>query len=302
MIFTRGLKIGDTIGIIAPSSPFSKYNLEEIEMGFKDLGYKVKFGKSLRRRYKGYLSGEDKIRAKDIEDMFLDKEVSGIICIRGGYGTPRILDMIDYDIIKSNPKFFVGFSDITALHVAFNQKANLATIHGVMAGSVLEWDSFTYKSLLDGINMSHKLEISNPRNEKIITISDGSCEGKLIGGNLSLLVSTIGSNYEVNTKGKIIFIEEVGESIYKIDRMLTQLGLAGKFDDCEGIIFGDFCDCKKEENDEFTIEEILKDRVEKYNKPCIYNLKSGHCMPMITIPLGIKCKLDANNQTVQFFR
>lgn len=302
MIFPRGLKIGDTIGIIAPSSPFSKYNLEEIEMGFKDLGYKVKFGKSLRRRYKGYLSGEDKIRAKDIEDMFLDKEVSGIICIRGGYGTPRILDMIDYDIIKSNPKFFVGFSDITALHVAFNQKANLATIHGVMAGSVLEWDSFTYKSLLDSINMSHKLEISNPRNEKIITISDGSCEGKLIGGNLSLLVSTIGSNYEVNTKGKIIFIEEVGESIYKIDRMLTQLGLSGKFDDCEGIIFGDFCDCKKEENDEFTIEEILKDRVEKYNKPCIYNLKSGHCMPMITIPFGIKCKLDANNQTVQFFR
>lgn len=302
MIFPKGLKIGDTIGIIAPSSPFSKYSLEEIEIGFKDLGYKVKFGKSLIRRYKGYLSGEDKIRAKDIEDMFLDKEVSGIICIRGGYGTPRILDMIDYDIIRSNPKFFVGFSDITALHVAFNQKANLATIHGVMAGSVLEWDSFTYKSLLDSINMSHKLEISNPRNEKIITISNGSCEGKLIGGNLSLLVSTIGSKYEVNTKGKIIFIEEIGESIYKIDRMLTQLGLAGKFDDCEGIIFGDFCDCQKDDDDEFTIEEILKDRVEKYNKPCIYNLKSGHCMPMITIPFGIKCKLDASNQTIQFFR
>lgn len=302
MIFPKGLKIGDTIGIIAPSSPLSKYSLEEIEMGFKDLGYKVKFGKSLKRRYKGYLAGEDKIRAKDIEEMFLDKEVSGIICIRGGYGTPRILDMIDYDIIRLNPKFFVGFSDITALHVAFNQKANLATIHGIMGGSVLEWDPFTYKSLVDSINMSHKLEISNPKNEKIITISKGSCEGKLIGGNLSLLISTIGSKYEVNTKGKIIFIEEVGEPIYKIDRMLTQLGLAGKFDDCEGIIFGDFCNCNKNDEDEFTIEEILKDRVEKYNKPCIYNLKSGHCMPMVTIPFGIKCKLDASNQTLELFR
>lgn len=302
MIFQKGLKIGDTIGIIAPSSPFSKYTLEEVEMGFKDLGYKVKFGKSVRRKYKGYLAGEDKIRARDIEEMFLDKEVSGIICIRGGYGTPRILDMINYDIIRSNPKFFVGFSDITALHVAFNQKANLVTIHGVMAGSVLEWDSFTYKSLLDSVNMGHKLEISNPRNEKIITISEGSCEGKLIGGNLSLLVSTIGSKYEMNTKGKIIFIEEVGEPIYKIDRMLTQLGLSGKFDDCEGIIFGDFCDCNKDDEDEFTIEELLKDRVGKYNKPCIYNLKSGHCMPMVTIPLGIKCRLDASNQTLEFFR
>lgn len=302
MIFPKGLKIGDTIGIIAPSSPFSKYSLEEIEIGFKDLGYNVKFGKSVKERYKGYLSGEDKLRAKDIEEMFLDKEISGIICIRGGYGTPRILDLIDYNIIKSNPKFFVGFSDITALHIAFNQKANLATIHGIMAGSILEWDSFTYKSLLDSINMTNKLKISNPRNEKIVTISGGCCEGELIGGNLSLLVSTIGSEYEVDTKGKILFIEEVGESIYKIDRMLTQLCLSGKFDDCEGVVFGDFCDCNKDYEDEFTIEEILKDKVAKYNKPCIYNLKSGHCMPMVTIPFGVKCKLDASNMVLEIYR
>ncbi|MEG1310617.1 MAG: LD-carboxypeptidase [Romboutsia sp.] len=302
MIFPKGLKTGDTIGIISPSSQFTEYSLDEIKTGFNDLGYKVKFGKSVDKVYKGYLSGEDTIRAKDIEDMFLDNDITGIICMRGGYGTPRILEMIDYNIIKSNPKFFIGFSDITALHIAFNQKANLSTVHGIMGGSILKWDAFTYKSLIDTLNLKEKLIISNPRNEKIVTIKPGYCEGKVIGGNLSLIVSTIGSEYEIDTNGKILFIEEIGEPVYKIDRMLTQLGMSGKFSNCKGIIFGDFSDCNNIDENEFRIEELLKDRVLKYNKPCIYNLKSGHCMPMISLPFGIDCKLDATNQTIEFFK
>lgn len=302
MIFPKSLNMGDTIGIIAPSSPFTKYELNEIEVGFKDLGYNIKFGESVKKSYKGYLAGKDELRAKDIENMFLDSEVDAIMCIRGGYGTSRILDMIDYNIIANNPKLFIGFSDITSLHIAFNQKANLSTIHGIMAGSVLEWDSFTYKSLLDAVSMKNKLEINNPRNKKLYTLINGQCTGEIIGGNLSLLVATIGSNYEIDAKGKILFIEEVGESIYKIDRMLTQLALAGKFNDCEGIIFGDFSDCNKNKLEEFELIEILLDRVKNFNKPCIYNIQSGHCMPMISIPFGAHCKLDATNQVVKFFR
>lgn len=302
MIFPKNLKVGDTIGIIAPASPFTKYSLEDITVGFKDLGYKIKFGDSVTKSYKGYLAGPDEIRAKDIENMFLDSEVDAILCIRGGYGTPRLLDIIDYNIIANNPKLFIGFSDITALHIAFNQIANLSTIHGIMAGNILEWDSFTYKSFIDAVTMKNKLEITNPRNEKLYTLIKGKCAGEIIGGNLSLLVATMGSEYEINTKGKILFIEEVGECIYRIDRMLTQLSLAGKFDDCEGIIFGNFSDCNKNNLEEFEIIDILLDRVKKYNKPCIYNLQSGHCMPMISIPLGTYCKLDATNKIIKLLK
>ena len=143
MIYPKGIQKGDTIGIVAPSGPFRSTTLEKIEKALNDLGYNVKFGESCYGSYKGYLSSEDNIRAKDIENMFLDKEVDGILCLRGGYGTPRILDLIDYDIIKNNPKFFVGFSDITGLHKAFNNKTDLVTYHGVMAGTSHQWDEFT---------------------------------------------------------------------------------------------------------------------------------------------------------------
>ena len=302
MVFPKQIKIGCTLGIIAPSSPYRGSNLEEVEKILTSYGYRVQFGKSCYGSYKGYLSSEDEIRARDIEDMFLNKEIDGIICLRGGYGTPRILDLIDYNIVKQNPKFFVGFSDITALHIAFNQKSNLVTFHGVMAASSPNWDYFTYKSLLDAINMKDTLEIKNPRGEKIKTLVNGKCEGQLIGGNLALLSATMGTGYEVDTKGKILFIEDVGESIYRLDRMLTQLALGGKFTDCEGIIFGDFSNCRKDNDDDFSVEELLLDRISKYNKPCICNLKSGHCMPMVSLPFGVNCRLDATNKTIKFYK
>ncbi|RDY25660.1 LD-carboxypeptidase [Romboutsia weinsteinii] len=301
MIFPKSINKNDTIGIVAPSGPFNRYSLEKIKKSFKKLGYKVKFADSCIGSYKGYLSAEDEIRAKDIEDMFLDNEIDAIMCIRGGYGTPRILDKLNYNIIKDNPKPFIGFSDITALHTVFNQRSNLVTFHGIMAGSVPDWDEFTYKSLLDALNMKDRLIISNPNGEELKTLVNGKCEGIITGGNLSLLVSTIGTPYEIDTKGKVLFIEEIGETIYKLDRMLTQLSLAGKFDDCEGIVFGDFCECNKGKED-FELVEILRDRVEKFNKPCIYNLKSGHCMPMVTIPMGVKCKLDASVKILEVYR
>lgn len=305
MIFPKKLNKGDTIGIIAPSSPYKpkskeslKGELENIKKTVESFGYKVKMGKTCYLSYKGYLAGEDEVRAKDIELMFKDKEIDGILCLRGGYGTPRILDKINYDIIKDNPKVFIGYSDITALHIAFNQYCNLVTYHGIMASTSPTWDKFTYNSFMDMIDMDEKLIIENPANEELYTLFEGYVEGNIIGGNLSLIASTIGTDYEIDVKNKILFIEEVGENIYRLDRMLTQLELAGKFKDCKGIIFGDFEDCNKEKEDDYELYDLLLDRVEKYKKPCLYNLQSGHCMPMISIPLGVLCKLDATNKKI----
>lgn len=298
MIFPSPIKRGCTLGIVAPSGPYKDGDLNKIKAKLNEFGYNAKFGKSCYGSYRGYLSSEDKVRASDIEEMFLDENIDGIICIRGGYGTPRILDLVNYDIVKRNPKVFIGFSDITALHIAFNQKCNLITFHGVMAGTAHKWDDFTYQSLINTINLNEVLEVRNPIGEEVKTIIGGNCEGELIGGNLSLIISTMGTEFEINTKNKILFIEEVGESIYRIDRMLTQLVLSGKINDCEGIIFGDFSECCKDNEEDFELEELLKDRIEKFKKPCIYNLKSGHCFPMITLPLGAYCTLDATNKKI----
>lgn len=309
MIVPKSLKEGDTIGIIAPASPYrakSKYTLvselNDIKKAIEKFGYKVKMGETCYLSYKGYLAGEDEVRVRDLENMFMDKEVEGILCLRGGYGTPRILDKIDYNIVKNNPKVFIGYSDITAIHIAFNQKCNLVTYHGIMAATAPTWDKVTYNSLIKAINMKGELTIENPLGEKLYTFVGGKAKGKVVGGNLSLIINTIGTEYEIDTKGKILFIEEIGETVYKIDRMLTQLELAGKLKDSIGIILGDFKDCTKDREDDYELEDLLYDIIKKYNKPCIYNLQSGHCDPMISIPLGLECYLDATNKIIRFKR
>ncbi|GAA3661616.1 S66 peptidase family protein [Asaccharospora irregularis] len=298
----KKLKVGDTIGIIAPAGPLKVGNLEEIKSCIESYGYNVKMGKSCYLKYRGYLAGEDEYRAKDIENMFLDKEVDIIMCLRGGYGTTRILDIINYKVIKENPKVFIGFSDITGLHLAFNQKCNLVTYHGIMAASSPRWDEFTYKSLLDVLSFEERLSIENPKDEELYTLREGSASGILVGGNLSLIVSTLGTEYEIDTKDKIFFIEEIGEYIYRVDRMLTQLDLAGKFDECSGIIFGDFKDCRKSNENECELIELLEEVAIRSNKPTLFNLQSGHCMPMISIPIGEECILDASEKKIEFIR
>lgn len=299
MIKPKVLRFGDTVGIIAPASPTTDGNIKKVEKKLTDMGFKVKMGKSVYERY-GYLSGNDAVRAEDINSMFKDKEIDGIICIRGGYGTPRILDLIDYEIIKENPKVFVGYSDITALHIAFNQIAGLVTFHGPMAASdmVRNFSDFSKDHLLKAIMDDEPLGgISNPEGEEIITINGGIGEGEIIGGNLSLIVDTIGTPYEIDVKGKILFIEEVGEEPYNIDRMFNQLRLSGKLSEAEAIILGDFNKCDPEKPDEsLTLEQVINDHIKPLGKPTIYNLQAGHCQPMVTIPFGVRARLDADNK------
>lgn len=297
----KALALGDTIGLISPSSPTSPENVNKAKEKLIEMGFKVKMGKSPYEK-RGYLSGSDDIRAKDIEEMFKDKEVDGILCVRGGYGTPRILDKLDYELIKNNPKVFIGYSDITALHVAFNQLANLVTFHGPMASSdMLEgFSDFSRDSLFRNVLEGEANPYDNPPGEEIITINGGKAVGTIIGGNLSLLVDTLATPYEVDTKDKLFFIEEVKEDPYNIDRMFNQLRLAGKFDDAAGIILGDFNNCESSKHEEsLSLMELIDDHIKGANKPTIYNLQAGHCSPTLTLPFGVLAELDADNKELR---
>lgn len=300
MIKPKGLKIGDTLGVVAPASPTTK---DKVDLAYKKLnqmGFKVIMGKSCYSNY-GYLAGSDDLRAEDLNTMFKNQEIDGIICLRGGYGTPRILDLLDYKLIKENPKVFIGYSDITALHIAFNQLSNLITFHGPMAASDLigEFSDFSKESLLNSIMEGEYQFAIKDSLGKILTINGGIAEGPIIGGNLSLITSTIGTPYEIDTKGKILFIEEIGEEPYKIDRMFTQLRLSKKLEEAEGIILGDFNNCvaeSSEYDDSLTLEEVIDNIIKPIGKPTIFNLKAGHCEPVVTIPFGINAKMDADKK------
>lgn len=301
MIKPKALRKGDTIGLIAPSSPIREDNTAEVEKSvaaLKAQGFNVVVGESCYSRY-GYLSGTDEVRAADINRMFSDKGIDAVFCLRGGYGTPRILDMIDYEIIRSNPKLFNGYSDITGLHIAFNKICELVTLHGPTPAYEMTGDfpAFSKESYLRAITSVEPLgELVNPDGEEIKCLVPGKAEGRLVGGNLSLIIATIGTPYEIDTKDRIFFIEEVGEHTYRVDRMLTQLRLAGKFKDCAGVVLGDFANCDVEYGDDYGLSllQVFKDIISPAGKPVIHNLKAGHCSPKITIPLGVKAQLDAD--------
>lgn len=303
MLKGKRLQKGDTIGIIGPSGAVRREGAVDRAAEYaKGLGFNVKLGESANAHY-GYLSGTDALRARDLNAMFADPQVDAIVCTRGGYGTMRMLDLLDYELIRANPKIFVGFSDITALHIAFLEKCGLVTFHGPMATT---WndefpDGFTQDAFYAAVMNAKPLGALHnaPGYGVRSTVNPGCAEGLLVGGNLSLIAGTIGTPYEIDTKGRILFIEEVGERTYCVDRMLTQLRLAGKFDDCAGIVFGDFKDCPVE-YPEFglTLEEVIRDVAAPCAKPIFTGLQSGHCTPKLTLPFGVRACMDADACTL----
>lgn len=299
MIHGKALKPGATIGLVGASGAIrSAGTLEKCVSETEKLGFRVKLGESCGKVY-GYLSGSDELRARDLNRMFLDDEVDAIICLKGGYGVMRMLDLIDYEAVRAHPKLFMGYSDITALHVAFLEKCGLATLHGPMPASCWtdrEFDDFSRQSMLRALTDPSPLgAFENPAGFPRRTINSGTCEGLLVGGNLSLVTGLLGTPYELNTKGRILFLEDIGERTYRLDHMLTQLRLAGKFDDCAGIVLGDFRDCPVEYPDfGLTLEEIVRDVVQPCGKPIFSGMQAGHCSPKITLPLGVNCRMDAD--------
>ncbi len=300
LLIPNTLKKGDKVAVVCPSGPVK--NPETLNLGVEyltNLGFEVVVGESCKSEY-GYLAGKDEVRANDINTMFADKSIKGIFCARGGYGVHRILDKIDFNMIKENPKYFSGYSDITGLHISINQKCGFVTYHSPMITTELhkKQDSMTVEAfesaVFDGVVSK---EITNITvDKKIETLVDGEAVGTLVGGNLCLVATLMGTNYEIDTKGKILFLEDVEEPPYSIDRMLMQLKLAGKFKDCAGVILGGYTDCEADKNKtSLTLIEVFRDVLGDIKKPVVYGLECGHCMPTQTLPLGAKVKLDATN-------
>ncbi|MFD2368997.1 LD-carboxypeptidase [Brevibacillus sp. GCM10020057] len=294
----KALRAGDTIGLVATSSPATEEQLVKSIAELESFGFKVKVSGTCRERYGGYLAGTPQQRAFELNAMFADDEVDGIMCMRGGYGAPQILHLLDYDCIAQNPKLFVGYSDITALHTAFGQQASLATLHGPMATSDIAqgMNDWTAQYLLRALTRPEPLgAIINPPDEEIVCLVEGQAAGPVVGGNLALIAALMGTPYQLDTRGKLLFLEDIAEEPYRIDRMLTQLALGGLFDDCAGIIIGTWTDCEPKKREGFTVWDVFQNIVVPYQKPTVWNVQIGHGATNMALPLGVQASLDATS-------
>ena len=292
----KALKEGDTLGLIAPASPIYEESVfNEMLVNLTDLGFEIKLGKHVRNQ-NGYLAGTDQERLEDLMNMFKDPEVDGIMCIRGGWGCNRILPFIDYDVIRSNPKVFCGFSDITSLHMAFYVNSGLHSFHG--PGGKSDWNSFTTDAFNRVIRDAERAQyFIHDSSEDHFVITPGKSEGVLLGGNLSVLTSMIGSEYLPSFDGAILFLEDIGESVYRIDRMLTQLKLAGILDQISGFVFGKCTECSAG-NNSLTLEQVFNDHIKPLDIPAFYGAMISHEDDNITLPVGIKAEIDADQRTI----
>lgn len=297
----KRLRPGDTIGVIAPASPGEREIALAGVRWLEEQGYQVELGASFYQET-GYLAGTDSLRAADINTMFALPGVDGIVCLRGGYGSMRLLEKIDYELIQAHPKVFVGYSDITALHISISQRTGLITFHGPMVASDMGkcLSNYTQEHFWRAVSYAEPLDIlvNPPLAAPPVSIASGKAEGRLAGGNLSLVASTLGTPYEIDTKDKILFLEEVGEAPYRIDRMLTQLLLAGKLQAAAGIVFDVCAGCDRGDNEpDFTVEEVLRDRLSNLHKPVIAHLYFGHTPDKVTLPIGVQASLESGIET-----
>jgi muramoyltetrapeptide carboxypeptidase len=298
------MKKGNKIGIISPASNLdSREDINIAKEVIEWLGFQPVIGKNIYNQY-GYLAGKDEERADDVNEMFKRNDIDGIFCIRGGYGTMRILPYLDYQSIKEHPKVIIGYSDITALLLAIHKMTGLVTFHGPVALST--FTDYTMEYLKRAIFINQPIgSIKMPKRNtntietenRLIKIRSGKASGHLIGGNLSLYTSLFSTPYDIPAKGKLLFLEDVGEEPYRIDRMLTQLWLSGKTDELSGIIIGKLTDVKPKEykpsfDNNLNLEDILRTRFEPLKIPVVYGYMIGHIKDKVTIPIGIKATID----------
>ncbi|MDZ7624671.1 MAG: LD-carboxypeptidase, partial [Ignavibacteriaceae bacterium] len=302
------LKKGDLIALVTPGSYITQQEKEESINNLRGLGFNVTYSDRLMQK-NGYFSANDKERAADLNEMFERKDVQGIMCARGGYGCARILPYLDYDLIENNPKPFIGFSDATALQYAIFKNSSLITFHGPV--SISTFSSFSIKNFKNVLlNPTFELELNNSNTGNnynpygITVIADGKAEGELVGGNLSIVVSLIGTEYDIDFSDKIVFLEEFLEEPYRVDRMLTQMIQAGKFENAAGIALGVFKMCEPNKSNpafsgSFSLMEVLKDRLGNLGIPVIYGLSFGHIADKFTLPFGGKAELNSETKRLK---
>jgi muramoyltetrapeptide carboxypeptidase len=291
------LRKGDLIGIISPASAPSVQ--EKIDKGvsyLEKLGYRVRVGRHVMAQH-GYLAGTDDLRAEDLNAMFRDPAVKAIFAVRGGYGTPRLLHMVDYRAVRRNPKILVGYSDLTALQLALYRKTGLITFSGPMVG-VEMWnaiDPFTEEHFWRVVTSPKIIGIlKNPEEEPVSLYNRGKASGLLIGGNLSLLMSLLATPYLPNLRDAILLLEDVDEAPHRVDRMFAQLHHAGITRDIAGLVLGKFTDCVPSDptNPHLTTDRVLEDALRRIGCPVLTNFQYGHIAKKLTVPIGVKAVLD----------
>ena len=300
MLRPKPLFPGARVALVAPASAVPEEKLQPALDCVHSLGLEpIVYPSCYFVNRDGYFSACDAQRAKDINDAFSNPSIDGIWCIRGGYGGHRILPLLNADMIRNHPKWFGGYSDVTALHTFFNQVCGFETYHCTMPSTEPNPDDYTLRYLKDVLFGNLTGTFSYPEGQKPHALISGVASGRLCGGNLSLLAASLGTPWEIDTKGKILFLEDIGEKTYRIDAMLTQLRNAGKFRDCAGMILGAWTDCPPEYPEKtLLLPDIFEQLIVPAGKPAIMGVACGHVLPTLSLPLGRMCILDTENCTI----
>lgn len=299
------LRDGATVALIAPASPASDEKIAKALANLAAQGYRVREGAALRARH-GYLAGEDAVRLADLHWAFSAPDVDAVWCVRGGYGCTRLLPMLNYDLIREHPKPFIGYSDVTALHLAIGQKTGLVTFHGPVAAADFPENTLQhFRAAVTQPQAGYTLQAPRAEEElrdeafRPFTLTSGKATGRLTGGNLSLLAAMAGTPFEPSFRGKIVFMEDVGEQPYRIDRLLTQLLQATDLRHAAGIALGVLAECGPK-NAEFSLSlpETLRDRLGNLGIPVVYGLPFGHVAHQATFAYQMEAELDTDSQTL----
>jgi muramoyltetrapeptide carboxypeptidase len=306
------LKTGNTVGLVAPAGYIDRRDIEDIKEALAKLGLKVKLGTHVYKRY-GYLAGSDANRAADVNAMFADSSVQAILPMKGGWGCSRILPLLDYSLIRSHPKIIMGLSDITSLLLGIHAKSGLVTFHGPTGQST--WNPFTVNYVKRVLFKGEVFTLRNPKTNgnptaiesRVETITPGKVRGKLVGGNLSVLSAMVGSAYLPPWKETILFLEEIGEEVYRVDRMLTQLKLAGILEQIAGFVFGQCTNCdrltrqnaQKDGETSLTLRQVLRDHIHPLGIPAWNGSTIGHIKNKFILPIGAEVEIDSRKGTIQ---
>ena len=302
------LRPGDTVGLVEPAGfTDDSFDLDLVMETVRAMGLVPKPAPHLMARY-GYLAGDDKARAADVNGMFADDGVRAVFAVRGGWGCARILPLLDYKTIRANPKLLIGYSDITALHMALAARAGFPTIHGPNAASAwgkLSWDSFRALAFEGATPHYRNPEASEDRlvqrRWRSNVIRPGKATGRLLGGNLTVLAALVGTPYLPSFDGAILFLEDIDEAEYRIDRMLTQLKLAGVLGKIAGVVFGQCTDCRASgpSYGGFTLGQVLEQHLAPLGVPAFAGALFGHVADQFSLPVGCRAEIDAEVGTIR---
>jgi len=292
IIKPRSLHPGDTIGIAAPASPFDRGDFEKGVSVIESMGYRTQIPENLFAR-DGYLAGSDRDRAALLMRLFEDESIKAVFCARGGFGSMRLLPLLDFDTISARPKIFLGYSDITTLLVAIYRKCGMVTFHGPLVTTLRHSSKETDSALMNALGSGEPL-VFRPR--KPAVLNPGKASGPILGGNLTNLCHLLGTPYEPSFDGRLLLLEDRGEAPYRIDRMLSQLHLGGHLDGISGVILGSFQECGPIED----VCKIVKEAFRGSNVPILAGFDIGHGLPNLTVPIGLEAELDTEECSLSF--